>query len=202
MRRATAYCLVLVCGLSLASCVPNLPALLPPTPIPSTQLVDSSPTAQATPGITSSPTATLAPANPVSTAIPFTAIPTFTPTGSPPPLAPVTDTGTPPTMEPTSTATVLESISLDKLPPGTLYKRVRIRNRSHSQMNISLHCTTLQGLQTVLEYANVRNLSIQAPDGNYIYVVYAGGRQMSGSFSLLSVPSVTITVYADTVTVH
>jgi hypothetical protein len=105
-------------------------------------------------------------------------------------------------IEPTATATVPELISLDKLPPGTIYKRVRIENRSRSQMDISLHCTTLKGLQTVLEYENVKNLSVEAPDGNYIFVVYAGGRQMTGGFSLLTVPSLTITVYADRVAVH
>jgi hypothetical protein len=113
-----------------------------------------------------------------------------------------TATGTLAPIEPTPTATVPELISLDKLPPGTIYKRVRIENRSRSQMDISLHCTTLKGLQTVLEYENVKNLSVEAPDGNYIFVVYAGGRQMTGGFSLLTVPSLTITVYADRVAVH
>ncbi len=200
MWRVAARCIVLACGLSLAACLPNLPGILASTPVPSTQSVEVSPTSQATSTLTSSLTATPVPTYLANTSGTFTAIPTFTPTGNP--GTAVTATGTAPTTEPTETATVLEPVSLDKLPPSTVYKRVRIENQSRSQMDISLHCTTVKGLQTVLEYENVKNISIQAPDGNYIYVVYAGGRQMTGSFSLLTVPSLIITVYKDRVAVH
>jgi hypothetical protein len=122
-----------------------------------------------------------------ATGIPTTALP-FSPTA--------------PTAQPTETATILVSVSLDKLPPGTVYKRVRIENRSRTQMDISLHCTTIQGLQTVLEYENVKNLAIEAPEGKYVYVVYVGGRQFVGAFSLLDMPNATITVYADRVAIH
>ncbi len=203
MRRAAAHFIVLVLGLSLAACVPRLqlPALLPPTPSPSTPSIQLSATSQATSTLAPSPTATVTPTNTA-----FTPIPSLTPTGTP--SAPfdltttTTATGTAPTLEPTATSTFVESISLDKLPKDTVYKPVRIHNATRAQMDISLHCTTHKGLQTVLEYDSVRNLSIKAPDGDYIYVVYVGGRMMSGSFSLLGSPNLTITVYADRVTVH
>ena len=198
-RRVAATCIVLACGLSLVACLPNLPGLVVPTSLPPIPSVDLTPAVAHTSSPAALPTASPAPTHLGST-LAFTAIPTFTPKASQ--EIATTAIGTLATIEPTATATVPESISLDRLPPGTLYKRIHIENRSRKQMDISLHCTTLRGLQTVLEYANVKNLSVEAPDGNYIFVVYAGGRQMIGSFSLLTVPSLTITVYADRVAVH
>ncbi|MGZ6316926.1 MAG: hypothetical protein ACXWNQ_06670 [Anaerolineales bacterium] len=203
MRRVAARFIVLVFGLSMAACLPRLqlPALVPATPSPSTPSIQLSATPQVTLTLAPSSTAT---STPTSTA--FTPIPPLTPTGTPStPLdltTTITATGTPSTLEPSVTSTFAESISLDKLPKDTVYKPVRIHNATRAQMDISLHCTTHKGLQTVLEYDSVRNLSIQAPDGDYIYVVYVGGRMMSGSFSLLGSPNLTITVYADRVTVH
>ena len=69
-------------------------------------------------------------------------------------------------------------------------------------MDISLHCTTRSGQQAVLEYGNVRNITIDAPVGDYVYVVYVGGRKIVGSFSLRRLPDATITVYADHVSVR
>ncbi len=54
----------------------------------------------------------------------------------------------------------------------------------------------------MLEYENVRNLTVQAPEGSYVYVVYVGGRRMIGDFSLLHVPGATLTVYKDRVALH
>jgi hypothetical protein len=182
--------------------LPTLPALAPVAPTASTApLPTATPAASNTPVIAPSNTATALPA--------FTPIPSFTPTslpetagsptGSPVPLGTVTLATSP---EAAATATLVEPISLDKLPSDTVYKRVRIDNESHAQMDISLHCTTHQGLHTILEYTNVRNLTIEAPEGDYVYVVYVGGRQIVGSFSLRHVTSAYITVYKDHVTVR
>ena len=207
MWKVAARCITFAVGCSLAACLPNFQGLIsranPPASTveltPSRQLAATQ-EASASPAPTQFPTSTVAPT--------FTPIPTLTAATGSPTIA----TATPGTMTPsgttalpagpTSTAAPPESISLDKLQPGTVYKPVHIQNLSHSQMDISLHCTTIHGLHTVLEYNDVRNLTVQAPECDYIYVVYVGGRPMSGSFSLLHVPKATITVYADKVAIH
>jgi hypothetical protein len=204
MWRVAARCLVAAACLSLAACLPSLPGLVSPTPLSSVQPVELSPSAQPASRLSPSPSAQAPSATPVSTYTPtYTPIPTLTATGA----GAVTTTATATAVSPsptqlTASATAGESISLDKLPRDTVYKHVGVENRSRSQMDISLHCTTIHGLQTVLEYSNVKRLSLQAPEGDYVYVVYVGGRQIVGSFSLLHVPSVTITVYSDRVTIH
>jgi hypothetical protein len=202
MWRVAARCIVLAVGFSLAACLPNLRGVLAPTALPTSSAEAAAsvqPTAVQPETAGPVPLQTFTPV----VALTFTPIPTLTATTG----AALTPTSTSPGAtasppQPLSTATPAESISLDKLPPGTIYKPVRIQNQTHSQMDISLQCTTIHGLHTVLEYENVRNLTAQAPEGDYIYVVYVGGRPMSGSFSLLRVASVTITVYADKVTIH
>ncbi len=180
--------------------LPTLPALAPVAPT-------SSPSPLSTATVAATNTPVLAPTSSPTPAPTFTAIPTFTPTAAAQTEASPSGatTGTPAVSGsplPTGTATLVEPISLDKLPRDTVYKRVRIENESHAQMDISLHCTTQQGLHTILEYTNVRNLTIEAPEGDYVYVVYVGGRQIVGSFSLRHVTSAYITVYKDHVTVR
>jgi hypothetical protein len=75
-------------------------------------------------------------------------------------------------------------------------------NRSGTQADISLHCTTRKGQFTILEFENVRSLGIDAPLGDYVYVVYVGGRQLIGDFSFRTDQKLTITIYQDRVTVH
>ncbi len=203
MWRVAAYCLALLLASSSAACLPDLPSLIRPTSLPATPLVQPNSSAQATATLVATPLIGAAPTTFVDTSGTFTPVASFTPsTGAASPAATIITTATIQPTQLTGTPTVFESVSLDKLPPGTVYKRVRIENQSHSQMDISLHCTTIQGLHTVLEYEKVKNLTIEAPEGDYIYVVYVGGRPMSGSFSLLRVPNVTITVYADRVAIH
>lgn len=194
MRRVAALCTAIALGSGLVACIPNLPGL-PFAGAPS-PVADLQPTS--VPSATMSPIATSTTVSSPTAA--FTPIPTFTP-------ANVAATGTAQAATPsagtsTATATAAQSISLDKLPAGTVYKRVRIENRAREQMDISLHCTTVKGLHTVIEYTNVRNLLIQAPEGDYVYVFYVGGHPLMGSFSLVKVPSVTITVYKDHVAIH
>ena len=200
MWRVAARWIVFGLGLSLSACLPNLPGLVRPASPSAVKSLASSPASQGTFSATSLPTASASPMHLVNSGTSFTAIPSFTATLAPGSTVAITDT--PSAIALPVTATMLDSISLDKLPESTVYKRVRIQNQSRSQMDISLHCTTVKGLQTVLEYNNVRNLSIQAPDGDYIYVIYVGGRQMTGGFTLLTVPSLTITVYSDRVAIH
>lgn len=203
MRRVLARCILIVFGMGLVACSPNLPGvpfLAPSTPAGPQK---SSPALQASAASIPPPTSGLTQAPTPNPTEAFTPIPTFTATGAP--LTPVTQnttaaqaTGTVTAVTPTS----IESISLDKLPPGTIYKRVRIENQAHEQMDISLHGTTKQGLHTVIEYNNVKNMTVEVPDGDYVYVFYVGGHRLVGSFSLLHESSVVLTVYKDRVAVH
>ncbi len=203
MWRVAARCMVLALAVSLAACSTGFPGLIAPAASSGVPSVQSNPTAQATAIFRAPASASAVPTRLMEPLGTYTAIPTFTATtsrGIVPTFASPTALSQP--AQPTATATIAESVSLDKLPKDTVYKRVRLENQSGRQMDVSLHCTTVHGLQTVLEYESVRNLTVQAPEGYYIYVLYVGGRQRSGSFSLLSVPSVTITVYPDRVVVH
>ena len=183
----------------MAACAPGLPTLPALAPAASTPTLV--PLSSATAGFTNTPVLAVTDTPTVT----FTPIPSLTPTGTSAgaltasPLA----TGSPAaSTTPVGTATVFEPISIDKLPRDTVYKRVRIDNVAHAQMDISLHCTTRQGLHTILEYDNVKHLTIEAPDGDYVYVVYVGGRKIVGGFSLLHATSAYITVYKDHVTVR
>jgi hypothetical protein len=69
-------------------------------------------------------------------------------------------------------------------------------------VDISLHCTTKKGLQAILEYNNIRNVFTMLPEGNYVYVVYVGGRQVVGGFSFLTAQKLFIDVYKDRVVIH
>lgn len=196
MRRVAARLVIFACGISLAACIPNLPGLTSFTQPTAASVAQPSPVPLVVATATSSPTAI---PSDTPTAV-FTPIPTLTATVGV--ATALTQTIASTVLVPTTTPTFVESVSLDKLPPNIPYKRVRIENQAHEQMDISLHCTTVQGLQTVIEYNNVRNLTIDAPNGDYVYVFYVGGHRLMGGFSLLHVPSVTLTVYKDRVVIH
>lgn len=203
MWRVAVSCAVLALTALLTACSASIPGLIAPTPLSAIPPVKSNPVAQAT--ASSGPTlaGNAPPTLLVNIEGTYTPIPRFTATTSRETATAVgTVTMAPESAQPTEGPASAESISLDKLPADTVYKRVRIENQSHRQMDVSLHCTTLHGLHTVLEYQNVKNLSVEAPEGDYVFVIYVGGRQRSGTFSLLSVPNVTVTVYTDRVVIH
>ncbi len=206
LRRVAAHIVVLALSLTLTACLPSLQNLVIPT-IPAPQAMSPAaplPAASALPSATALPTTT--------PTAPFTPIATFTPGGgtSTTPSPTPSSTGTQPTptgptamfTQAAAPGTLPVSVNMDKLPRDTVYKPVVIRNKSHAQMDISLHCTTHQGLQTVIEYEHVRTLSDEIPECDYVYVVWVGGRQIVGSFTLYRISDIAITVYAQRVEVH
>ncbi len=179
-----------------SSCLPALPGQTAIQSPASTPTAGSQPisAATATSTVTSSPEPSLTPTlAPTPT---FTPIPTFTPTSGP-----VVVTGTPNAVV-NLTVVPGESVSLDKLPANTIYEVIVINNQSGTQVDISLHCTTIHGLQTVLEYNHVKHLIIQAPQGYYVYVAYVGGKMLSGGFSFLTQSKRSITIYRDRVVIQ
>lgn len=205
LRRVAAHLVVLALSLTLTACLPSLQNLAiptiaaPPAASPAAPFSAASPLPSGTALPTTTPTAS------------FTPISTFTPGGTSITPSPTpSTTGTLPTAAgPTATLTQAAStagspvsVNMDTLPRDTVYKPVVIRNKSHAQMDISLHCTTHQGLQTVIEYEHVRTLSDEIPECDYVYVVWVGARQIVGSFTLYRIPDIAITVYAQRVDVH
>jgi len=139
---------------------------------------------------------------------------TFTPiphssqvAGTPPPSASTTATlivtrGTAGTLAPGGPSATSFPFSIDTLPANTTYGTIRLENRSKTGVSVSLHCTTRQGYQTVLEYDVYRTTIIEAPLGDYVYVVYIGGHKYVGSFSYGQPSPLTITFYRDKVAIH
>ena len=91
---------------------------------------------------------------------------------------------------------------MDKLPAGTIFQRLRVRNQARSRLDLSLHCTTVQGLQTIQEYNSAKDLVVNVPLGHCVYVLYVKGRQMSGQFPVTDGSAITLTVFGDRVAVH
>ena len=58
------------------------------------------------------------------------------------------------------------------------------------------------GNVAILEYPVEKRVEVKAPLGNYVYVVWVGGRKISGSFVLQKDNDVTITIYKDKVVVQ
>lgn len=197
MKSLARYGIVLALVLLLSSCLPASSGQTAIEPPVSTPTASSQATVEATTTLTilpsSAPSSTL-------TIIPtatFTPIPTFTPTNDPT-IASALSTNA----DISLTLVPGESISLDKLPAGTVYGTIVINNNSETEADISLHCTTIHGLHTILEYNHVKHIAIQAPQGNYVYVVYLGSKMLSGGFSFLTLQKRSITIYKDRVVIQ
>ena len=107
--------------------------------------------------------------------------------------------GTPPPASPTVTS---GPITIDTLPANTPYGTIRLENRSKTGVSLSLHCTTLRGYRTILEYDVYRTTIIEAPLGDYVYVVYIGGHKFVGTFTYGQPSTLVVTFYRDKVVVH
>ena len=158
------------------------PTTVPPTDTP-TSVVASSPTATVdAPSSTPVPNLTTTPA----TATLGTENPTFTAT------QPVSG-------EPTLTPT-LGILTWGTLPPAVPYTSITIINKSKLQAYISLQNDPPQQV-AIMEYPVKKQISIDAPIGYYIYVVWVGGRKITGDFMLHHDEALTITIYKDQVTI-
>ena len=209
-RVALTGCIALASGLILAACLPVIPKPVQvnlSTPTLSADILQS-------PESTSTPTSTLAiAASSTPSLIPtstFTPIPSFTPTLGNTETA--TSVGLTPTIEITGTTVPAELTAIiitDTATPfgfdgrlNTIYGPVHIQNKSHLQVDLSFHCTTSKGLEIITEFNNVRNVVTTLPQGNYVYVIYMGGRQSVGSFSYLTVRKLSFTIFQDGVVIQ
>jgi hypothetical protein len=203
----------LASSLILSGCLPTANGFIKSITTLQTPLIAATPlpkftaTTLPTLSIDSSSTATLIPTNQ------FTPIPSFTPfvnpgfeepsqTSSPTSLAVLLYDTVPPEVDTFRTSTPVTSVSIDKLPSNTVYKPVHVQNLSREQVDLTFQCTTIKGLETIIQYGNIKNLFTNLPEGNYSYVFFVGGRQLIGGFSFITATKLFIIIYKDRVAVH
>ncbi|HEX2697645.1 MAG TPA: hypothetical protein VHM28_08045 [Anaerolineales bacterium] len=197
MNKGSVYSSFVICSFVLAACLPAAPTQpASSTPKSTANVRATAKVATETPSLqTIEASATLAPSS--------TFTPIFSPTStSETATATQAITGTVAAGTTQATATLGQPISIDTLPPNTVYNTIHVQNKSGTQVDISLHCTTRRGLQTILEYNSIKNIFIKAPEGDYVYVIYVGGRRLIGSFSFINTGTLTLIVYRDRVAIH
>ena len=203
-------CITLASGLILAACLPplSIPKQITLSSPTLAQVQGPSPELTATPSSTPTIEASFSAAlSPTSTFTPIPSLtPTFGDTGTIPYEGPIPTLDLTGTVAPFGITAVL--ITDTAAPAGsdlglsTTYGPVHIQNKSRSQVDLSLHCTTSKGVQIILEYDNLRNVVALLPHGNYVYVLYVGGRQSVGSFSHFTSQKLSITIYQDSVVIQ
>jgi len=218
--------ILLAMALLLSACIPALPSLQQPVeqePAVDVQATDAALAATlAVETLNALPTPTLEPATntpePTFTE-PIPATMTETATATIDPNASVTatetsvistsDAGATETATATSTvtsATVTATETLyarfyGTLPPAIPFGKIKLINRSKTEVYVSLQCTTVDGYKTILEYPVEGSKKVSAPAGWYIYVAWVGGRQYEGQFGLTKNGDVEITFGQGKITV-
>jgi hypothetical protein len=171
--------------------LPSLTTVLPTAS--GTPVVLASPTTEFTatstftpaPNLTTTPaTATNGPANNTTTTATATATKSVSSSGS----ATVTPT--------------LGILKYGTLPPAVPYANIKIFNKSKAQAYISLQNDAVGRSDTILEYPVKKEVHTKAPLGYYVYVVWVGGREITGEFYLNDGDDLTIVIYKDKVTVQ
>jgi len=157
---------------------------------PNTATSTETATASITETLTPDPNITVTETGIVVTGTPFT--PTTTVTGTLP---------TATQFNPTATVT-LHARFFGTLPPALPSGKVKLINRSKAEAYISMHCTTVDGYTTIIEYPVVGRMGVSAPAGKYTYVAWVGGRQFQGSFNLGKGDEVEITLFKDKITIN
>lgn len=133
------------------------------------------------------PNLTTTPATATSGAVdPFTSTPTSTPASS----GAITLTPT------------LGVLTYGTLPPAVPSSLVILVNKSKAQAYISLQLCDTEAAGAILEYPVHSTVKVKAPLGTYIYVVWVGGKQLSGTLKVNPGYDLKITIYKDKVTIQ
>lgn len=74
--------------------------------------------------------------------------------------------------------------SYGAVPEGTPTGKVRLVNSANADVYVSLQGTTTDGAEVIHEYPVDGSLSVNVPNGWYIYVAWVGGEKYSGQFKL------------------
>jgi hypothetical protein len=229
MKRTAVY--LLATALFLSACIPALPALQQPEEAPAVDMQATDAALAATLAVetlNALPTPTLEPATDTPEPTATNTIPaidtatetsdleiavteslTFDPNATAVATgtiytAMVTTTGTPATATKPATPTATETLYArfyGTLPPSIPYGKVRLINKAKAEVYISMHCTTVDGYTTIVEYPVDGRMRVSAPAGKYTYVAWVGGRQFQGWFGLGKGSEIEITFNKDKVTV-
>jgi hypothetical protein len=220
MKRTVVY--LLATALLLSACIPALPALQQPEEAPAVDVQATDAALAATLAVetlNALPTPTLEPATntpePSATSAETataTETTTATETLTPGSNASATAIGTAftatvttatATLSGTPTATeTLYARFYGTLPPAIPYGKVKLINKSKTEVYISMHCTTVDGYTTIIEYPVAGTMRVSAPAGRYTYVAWVGGRQFEGWFGLGKGGEIEIIFNKDKVTVN
>jgi hypothetical protein len=106
-----------------------------------------------------------------------------------------------PSGNPTLTPT-LGILKYGTLPPAVPSADITLVNRSKAQAYISLQNHPKNREIAILEYPVVKQVSVKAPLGYYLYVVWVGGRKIVGEFVLHDGDDLKIIIYKDKVVVQ
>jgi len=87
------------------------------------------------------------------------------------------------------------------LPPAVPFHEITLVNKSKAQAYISLQLCDGDAKGAILEYPVQNSLNVDVPLGNYIYVVWVGGRQITGTLKVTN-DDLKILIYKDKVTVQ
>jgi hypothetical protein len=88
------------------------------------------------------------------------------------------------------------------LPPAVPSSQVTLVNKSKTQAYISLQLYDTVAKGAILEYPVQNTVKIKAPLGNYVYVVWVGGRQLVGTLKVSKGEELKITIYKDKITIQ
>ena len=212
--------LILSLLVTTTACLPVVAPTQAPAPQVDVQAtIDSIVQTAAAQTLAAQPTSTTAPAT--DTATPTMTSPptdvTVTLSSSPIPnltTTPVTATSGP-TDDPniTSTPTVgtttgeitltptLGPLTYGTLPPAVPFSTVYLVNKSKTQAYISLQLCDTEAEGAILEYPVRNTVKIKAPIGNYLYVVWVGGRERVGTLKVKKGEDLSITIYRDKVVI-
>lgn len=116
----------------------------------------------------------------------------------------VTNTGTPSTSTQSLTPSPTETLYArfyGTLPPHIPFGKIKLVNKAKVEVYISLHCTTIDGFTTIIEYPVSGSFRISAPAGKYSYVAWVGGKKLLGTFRLGKNGEKDITIFKDKVTI-
>lgn len=149
-----------------------------------------------TPVIKNTPTQQL----PTETAVP----PSATITAASASVLSITDTSVPgstPALAVSNTPTVEapHPLHYGTMPPNLPFGNITLINRSKTEVYISLRCVTKDDYVTIIEYPVGGAVKASAIAGKYTYVVWVGGRQITGEFSLGKSQDLTIKIFKDRV---
>lgn len=131
-----------------------------------------------------------------------TAIPPSATTAVSASLLSIADTsvpGTTPALAVSSTPTVgaPHPLHFGTMPPNLPFGNITLINRSKAEVYISLRCVTKDDYVTIIEYPVGGAVKTSAIAGKYTYVVWVGGRQITGEFLLGKSQDLTIKIFKD-----